>query len=616
MKKVYILFFTAILLSSTGCEKYLDKKDQIGLSEDDVFSRYEGVKGYLDATYGALNDIHTQNSQGIVRSTINAMSDEAGSLGSSDLTGLINTGDWLLKPNAGEIGDNRGNAEVGTVVGAVMDNAYFALRITNNVIANAATVPNITQQQLDEILGQAYFMRGWYYFQLIQRVGGLPIYDKVYAPNDNLDLPRKTYAESNEFVMFNMDEAIKRLPHKWADQEAGRATKAAAMSVKEMAMLYAASPLMQNSLTSTVNNGYGIPQAELAAQYANDLIQYCKSNTGGTSFQLLPGAQYANVFYQTPANASKEQLWYYNTADVRNQKFSLRGLYLPGFFAGGTGPVAVLFTNPTQNIVDMFEVLNNGRAYLKDDAGSGYNPQNPYINRDPRFYNDIIIPGEKWAVKPNNTPAYQELFVGGRDRTNAEKSAQTSSRTVTGYLCKKFIWQEANATTDDFNKYNLTSCYIRLAQVYLDYAEAMNEAYGPTSDPKGYGLTAEGAINIVRNRVNMPNISNLYTGSKSLFRDRLRNERGVELMWENHRWHDLRRWMIAEDVLSKPIRGMQATPLNPNFANVADKSTLLFNYKVVDLNTEVRVFKNKHYWYPVNQRQVNDQFNYVQNPGW
>jgi hypothetical protein len=150
----------------------------------------------------------------------------------------------------------------------------------------------------------------------------------------------------------------------------------------------------------------------------------------------------------------------------------------------------------------------------------------------------------------------------------------------------------------------------------LDYAEAMNEAYGPTEDPKGYGLTAVGAVNIIRNRVGMPDVLPEFTADKVKFRDRIRNERAVELMFENHRWHDLRRWMIAKDVFSKPIKGMVATPLNPNHKNVANKSTLLFNYKVVDLATEVRVFQDKHYWYPVDQNQVDDQFNYVQNPGW
>lgn len=619
MKKIYIFLIATALFSTTSCEKYLDKTEKIGLSEEDVFSRYEAVKGYLDATYLGLFDMHAWDSQNLARTTINALSDEAGSIINSDLNRSINTGDWLLKPKVGEIGYNLGNSETGTPQGPIMDAAYMYLRVANKVIERAAEVPNITPQQLDEILGQAYFMRGWYYFQLILRVGGLPIYDEVYTANDNLDVPRETYAKSNEFVIQNMDEAIKRLPHKWSNTEVGRANKVAAMAVKSMAMLYAASPLMQNGLTSTVNNGYGIPQAELAAEYANDVIKYCTTNTGGTDYRLLSSADYPFIFYHAPANSSPEQLWYNSTAarkDKTPQSRGMRVFYIPQFLSGGTGIDAASFNGPTQNIVDKFEVINNGSAYPINDVRSGYDAQNPFADRDPRFYHNVIVPGQRWGILANNNPAYQELYDGGRDKINAETNSSTKARTVTGYVPKKYIWEGANFVLEEYDKYNLNTIYIRLAQIYLDYAEAMNEAYGPTADPKGYGLTAEGALNIVRNRVGMPNVLPEYAADKLKLRDRIRNERAVELMWENHRWHDLRRWMIAVDVFSKPIQGMLAKPVNPNHKSVTNKSTLKFTYQVFDVTTEVRIFENKHYWYPVDQDQVNNQYNYVQNPGW
>jgi hypothetical protein len=616
MMKSIKIFLIAFLFFASGCEKYIDKSDQIPLDEQDIFGRYEGVRGYLDNCYRALLDVFAWDSQSMARTYIAGISDEAGTLYSNPMNTVINLGDWLNRRTVGEIGFNTTDAvDVGKEQAPLMDNAYFCLRIANKVIAQAAEVPGITSQQLDELLGQAYFMRGWYYFQLIQRVGGLPLYDRAYAADDDLDLPRLTYAESNEFVIANMDEAISRLPHKWDVNNTGRATKAAAMAVKEMAMLYAASPLMQNDLNSTVNKGYGVAQAERAAEYANDLIKYTQTNTGGTNYRMLPGAEYKNIFYHSPKNYSDEQLWYNMDAGLRNQERGLRVHFITQFLSGGTGVDAAPFTGPTQNIVDKFEKVVGAAAYPIDDPRAQYDPQNPYANRDPRLANNIVVPGEAWGSTANNSQAYQELYVGGRDLRNAETNNATRNRLATGYLAKKFVWPSANTFNAQYTIFRVNTCYIRLAQVYLDYAEAMNEAYGPTADPKGYGLTAAAAINIVRNRAGMPDVLSEFTGSKEALRGRIRNERAVELFFENHRWHDLRRWMIAEEVFRTPIRGIRATP-PANHASVANKSTLKFNYNVIDLVTEQRIFQTKHYWYPVDQVQVNDQYNFKQNPGW
>lgn len=613
-----ILPFFILLLAFASCKKYLDKRDQLGLLEEDVFSRYEGVRGYLDACYPALLDIHDWQSQFLQRASIGALSDEMASNSSANngIMNVINLGDWLNKRNIGEIGFDRSNGDVGGTLGAAMDNAFMCLRICNKVIENIQSVPGLSQDQVNQLLGQAYFFRGWYYFQIIQRMGGMPIYDKVYQANDDLDLPRKTYAESNEFVILNMNKAIDLLPHRWPGTEQGRATKAAAMGVKEMAMLYAASPLMQNGLTATVNGGYGTAQCERAAEYANDLIKYCTGNAGGTNFRMLPASEYKFIFYHAPNTVSDESIWYRFNGGARDQTRSLRCLYIPQFHSGGTGIDAASFCSPTQNMVDKYEVINGGNAYPITDPRSGYNPQRPFLNRDPRFYNNIIIPGEAWGSNSNNTQAYMELYIGGRDLLNAEQNANVRNRLVSGYVCKKFIWPGANFVNLEYNRYNLNTVYIRLAQVYLDYAEAMNEAYGPTADPKGYGLTAVAAANLVRTRAGMPILLPENTVSKDAFRAKLRNERAVELMFENHRWHDMRRWMMAEEVLRQPLMGMRATP-PANHLSVPNKSTLVFTYNLAfPLVTEQRVFQLKHYWYPVDQNQVNNQFNFRQNPGW
>ncbi|WP_068824591.1 RagB/SusD family nutrient uptake outer membrane protein [Wenyingzhuangia fucanilytica] len=612
--KIIVMMLTFISISS--CEEFLDVNPDFGLAEEDVFSSYQSVRGYLDNCYEMLLDIHHWRSQGLDRTSVNALSDEAGSPYNGNIATVLNSGAWTNRwAGVPELGWG-GNA--GFDQGSVFTNATFSIRVTNKVIENIETglVPGLTDTQTKELLGQAYFFRAWYYFQIIQRAGGMPILNNAFASDDDTNLTRLTYKESTEWLLTDLDKAISMLPDVWETSQFGRVTKGAAMAVKSMATLYAASPLMQNDLNSVQDLDYSKSWSERAAEYANDLIKYIDAGSGGAGFRLMTKAEYKNIFYTDGIQASPESIWYRLNAGKRSsQQRGLRCNYIPQRMSRGTGNDAAAYSNPTQNIIDMFETFDGTSAYPIDDSRSGYDPQNPFENRDPRLANNVIVPGEEWGVAQNGTKIYQELYVDGTDYKLQSDSRYTKNRMLSGYMIKKYLWPEAQNYPFQFDIYNINTIYIRVAQVYLDYAEAMNEAYGPNADPNGYGLTAVQAINKVRNRVDMPDVLPEFTGDALTFRDRIRNERAVELMWENHRWHDLRRWMIAEEVFQKPIRGVEAIP-PAGHASVADKSTLNFSYNYIDLTTEQRVFNKRNYWYPVSSNDVFDLSNYQQNPGW
>ncbi|MDX1471334.1 MAG: RagB/SusD family nutrient uptake outer membrane protein, partial [Flavobacteriaceae bacterium] len=252
-----ILTSLLIIIGFTSCEDYLDKAPELGLTEEDVFAEFESARGFLDQNYDMLEDFHNWDSQNIRNYNMTSLSDETASI--TDNQGLLsllplNAGQWLDENNKGEVGWDGCCGTRSPILGR----AFKGLRVTNKVIANAEMIPNIASDDLNGLLGQAYFLRAWWYFQIIQRWGGMPIFDRVFSPNDDLDLNRLTYQESSEWLIEGLNKAIDLLPDTWGDAQYGRATKGSALGLRSMVALYAASPLMKNDLNSIVNNGYDL----------------------------------------------------------------------------------------------------------------------------------------------------------------------------------------------------------------------------------------------------------------------------------------------------------------------------------------------------------------------
>jgi hypothetical protein len=254
--------------------------------------------------------------------------------------------------------------------------------------------------------------------------------------------------------------------------------------------------------------------------------------------------------------------------------------YPIGYQSGKTG------TCPTQNLVDAYE-MKNGTPF---DWNNPVHAANPYSDRDPRLQMTIIVNNSIW--KTTNV----QLWEGGANGKPIYHASKT------GYYLKKYVDESLNLTT------GLTSAkqwiYFRLSETYLNYAEAMNEAFGPASADT-LKTTAIQAINAVRTRAGVAMPAILATVTKEQLREKIRNERRIELAFEDHRYWDVRRWMIAESTLGATIRGV----------NITKKEDGTFTYVPFDL--EKRVFSLKMYLYPIPQSEIiKGNGNIEQNPGW
>ncbi|MFW5754181.1 MAG: RagB/SusD family nutrient uptake outer membrane protein, partial [Marinilabiliaceae bacterium] len=272
--------------------------------------------------------------------------------------------------------------------------------------------------------------------------------------------------------------------------------------------------------------------------------------------------------------------------------------------------VDVVFA-PTANYVSYYG-MENGLPIAdpeEPDPESGYDPEHPWQNRDPRFYHDIVYDGVQCVEDPAaGDDMYANLFSGGSYR-------DPNSGSRTGYLNYKFIPNTVNDWDGGQDQsHHMHLSYMRLADVYLMYAEAAaNSSYGLDGTPSGYSKNAVQAVDFVRDRAGVPGVADKFTGSTEEFMKELRRERAVELAFEHHRFNDLRRWLLLTErpyTLKTSHEFERAEGFDPD--NPREN-------RVVNLSEEVileRDFSDKHYWLPLKTDDVNMYEELDQNPGW
>jgi starch-binding outer membrane protein, SusD/RagB family len=557
------IFYTACIATAfTACRKdflTIQPTDRVSegailsdslLFEDYVYGRYVGIR--LQDKEG--DGTNPGFGRGFEYAMWSSLTDES-IYNNDDNTWLVQRG--LLAP------ENTG------IASTIWGRSYRGIRDCNFAISNIGKV-TMGDARRNRLLGELKFIRAFRYHDIIRNYGAVILMgDSAYNLNDNLQndalFKRASLKESIDYAVAQLDEAAALLPlnndDKWL---LGRATKGAALALKSRLLLYAASPL------------YATGNWQAAATAAQAVI-------GLNKYSLYTGG-YGNLFLNGDnSEAIFERLYTKNAGHTH-----LEIANGPNSYGGWGGNL------PLQNLVDDYQ-MTNGKFIT--DGTSGYNAQDPYTNRDKRFYETILYNGA--AYRGNTIDSY---LPGGKDSKDGPDNWNTSK---TGYYLKKFM-NDAYPLQNPWGNAGFQPWYyIRYAEVLLNFAEAANEAYGPDVVPSGSTLSARTAVNLVRQRagVNMPALASGL--SQTQMRDAIRYERRVELAFEEHRFYDVRRWKIAEVTENKPAGGITVTKTG---------STLSYATKVA---LDGRKFETKHYWLPIPRAEIQASNNKIpQNSGY
>jgi len=596
--KLSILITVLFLgLSLGSCEEYLDKAPEATITEKDVFGNFRSFQGFVEEMYNCIADPHKALAGNPPYCNM-YLADETLSNGPS----LWDDGNyWYFQERflTGAL-----NTDVATMNKRIWPLAWYAIRKANLGLEKLELMTDATQEERDIIKGQCLFFRGFFHLELMQFYGGLPYIDRMLSSSEELTIPRLNYKETALKAAKDFEDAAKLLPVKWDDTEVGKITlgnngvrisKIHALSFLGKNLLYAASPMMNESSTGSAT--YDAELCKQAAQTFADVIKIC-NETG--AYKLQTWATWTDNFWVWSPN---NQVRPGGTEVIMNQmiynynytRFTTVRAASPIGFGAGNNMVQV----PTHNYVKNYGMAN---GLPLEDPASGYNPNAPWTGRDPRFYVDIVYDGVL-MVTSNATAGlpdkYALLYNGGRHKGGTQGS-------VTGYYYKKFTPLGCNPWDNKWGNFQAYQPRMRLADVYLMYAESALWGYGSASSSvPGSGLTAEQAINTIRNRAQLPAIDSKFTGTKESFMQEIIRERAVELAFEGHRWFDLRRWNLNGDpkYINKTAidfdRGTNGKPIN-----------------IQERIVVIRVVEKKHNWVPFVVAYTKLYKEWPQNPGW
>jgi len=561
--KTKILSLLCLIFSLSSCADFLNYDETSSYSEDEVFTVYSRATQMATNVYSYL-----ESDFGSVSSAMRAAGcDEAEYVWPSSNVHTFYNGTW-------------------TAINTVDDKwatYYKAIRTANLFLEKGAGQTfeeNKYQPGYDKAMRkynnlqyEIRFLRAYFYFELIKRYGDVPLITKVLTEQEANSVSRESYDKVTEFIVNECDTVAKYLPQFYNsnyDSETGRVTKATALALKSRLLLYNAS-----KLHNPASDSQKWVDAAKAAKTLIDSALVYKIN------QLI-------AYDKIPNNIALPEL-IFACREANSGNFEKLN-YPIGFEGGNTGTV------PTQNLVDAYEMKRSGNAI--DGSAFNWNDPaqvaNPYQYRDPRLAFTVVLNNTLWAYDER-----VEAWEGGN--SGLPKTGATPS----GYYLKKYVDKNVSFKPSGVNNSRHVWVIFRYAEILLNYAEAMNEAFpNPAYKDATFTLSAVEAINLVRRRTGILLTALPTTISKDDFRAKVRNERRVELAFEDHRFWDIRRWMIGPETVA-----IKRTKIVSN--NTTPATFTYSTYTTTD-----RIWDDKMYYYPIPLSEIYKNRNLTQNPGW
>lgn len=646
MKRNILKLFCALSLicGFASCTDYLDKTPDSTVNADEAFKNFTNFQGFVEEVYNCIPNKESN----YWCCSFNWGEDEIlnTGLGDSHETAHFDLGDyryWYSDPQSFLHSDGL-NSTSNDKFSHSLEHAWYCIRKCNLGLENLEKMTNCTQEEKNIIKGQLLFFRAWWHEELMEFYGGMPYVDTVLDGSQALTLPRLSFQECATKCAEDFRAAADLLPNDWDKTTIGkktlgkndlRITKVCALGYLGKVLLWAASPL--NNIGAKVGaskNGdtyrYNVDFAAKAADALGEALS--EVNSGKTPYALAE-YKYSNIYDHEAADGSSSNFSdiFRTTGKGWKQPGSTEAiLRAPYIGANGSNwnftknwgikineivQHDALIHQPTANYVNYYGMAN---GLPLDDPESGFDPTHPFKGRDPRFYHDIIFDGFQYinTTIGKDHPDYQFKYVQMYTGSNLRSSSSQGCRT--GYYCQKLVPHQANRYDGMYNWGGALQCdlpYMRLADIYLMYAEAGAAVQGANYKSNKCNLTAEDAINVLRDRVEAGHVAAKFAADKQKFMDEVRRERAVELAFEGFRWNDLQRWLLLTEYPYniktsqefKRVGNYDFTKKDPRDAEVTgwSEKTIL-----------TRDFSEKHYLLPLKQSDVYLYPEFGQNPGW